>query len=254
MDVNVPMLVGAALHIVAAGLYAYVGSIMLQRETSGSARRAMVMFATWWFALGSMQALSAFRIGLFASGIDSLDVFKTLSIVGVLPLVVALWGLLYYLLYLHTGKEGIFWPLTLGYGLLYVYFVYLVVWLNPTAVEFRNFTVLLVNERQLAGAQLQAVMVLLLGPVATASILYGSLFFRLKERMHRYRIGLVSVSFFIWVGVFPVLGIVTGLNKSEWWPLASRALGLLVPILIIAAYRPPAWVQRRLGEPALTGA
>ncbi len=243
-------LIGAVASLVAAGLYAYVGRIMLKRQPTGEAQLAMRMFATWWFALGALTLIGSTQALLAAFGVMDLQVHQVLSLVNVLPLTVALWALLYYLLYLHLGTQRILVPLTIIYAAIYAYFVFLSVWLHPIGVETTTLGAKLIHERTLTGGHLWAIILLLLGPATLAAFLYGSLFFRLTDRVHRYRIALVSLSFILWFGGFPILGIMTGLNEAAWWPIASRALSLIVPILIIAAYEPPRQVKTWLDADA----
>lgn len=237
---------GLVLSLLTASLYGYVGVILMKREARGPSRRALLLFSVWWFCLGGTSAMGALRTGLLMLGVDDLDLHVALSLASVLVLVVGLFSLLYYLLYLHLGRESLMGWLAAAYFAIFVYFVYLSLWLDPQAVRLDGWQAETVNGRMLVGGHLWAALLLLLAPTVLAAALYGSLFFRLEDPEHRYRIALVSGSFILWFGGLPVIGLAFGLSDEDWWRLLSRFVGLLIPLLIIAAYRPPAWVRKRL--------
>lgn len=257
------LVMGAALSFLTAGLYAYVGRIMFDREATGPARRALGTFATWWLALAALTLLQGIQLVFVAAGTLQVELHVALTHLKLLPVMVGAWGLLYYLLYLHTGRESLFTPLTFCYALVYAYFTYLLVWMQPVDVVANGLAVQLVPARELPVGMRLGALLLLYGPLASAAALYGSLLFRLRDRLHRYRVALVSGSFFLWFGILPTTGFVTGLTAAPWWPLLSRAVGVLVPVLVILAYRPPrplrVWLDTRPlhpgeGAAARTGA
>lgn len=211
----------------------------------------MTLFAVWWFGLAASTAIGGARSLLGAVGILDLAIHATLSMVSLLPLCVALWGLLYYLLFLYTGRKSILWPLSALYALVYLSFVALIVWLAPTGAEASASGVTLTYAREASGPVVWAFLAVLLGPIVVAAILYGSLYFRLKDRSQRYRVGLVSAGFLVWFAA-PAVAFVAGVADDAWWPVASHVIGLVVPGIVLLAYKPPSWVRRRLlvGEPA----
>lgn len=222
-----------------------MGETIRRRRAPHEARLAKSLFAAWWFGLAGTTAIGAARSLLGAFGFLDLALHESLVLVALLPLCVALWGLLYYLLFLYTGRKDILWPLSALYVLVYLSFVGLIVWLAPTGVEAGPSGVTLTYAREASGPVVWAILALLLGPIVVAAILYGSLYFRLKERSQRYRVGLVSSGFLVWFAA-PAVAFVAGVADDAWWPVASRVIALVVPVVVLMAYKPPAWVRRRL--------
>lgn len=234
-----------------AALYGRIGVLMLGRDVRGAGRRAIVMFATWWFALGVVALLQASRLGLLGLGVDSLPLHSTAAILGIMATILALWALQYYLVYLYTGREDVFHILTVCYAMLFAYVVYVFFWMDAQSVAFRHLGAELVFANDV-GPHRVPLLLGFLGPATVSAALYGSLFFRLREGVQRYRVLLVSSAFLLWFGGFPLVGTLAGLNEMPWWPVVGRALGLLVPLLIMLAYRPPPpWLLARLERRAL---
>lgn len=232
-----------------AAVFAYVGVIVLQRRVSEAGSvRALRLFATWWFALATLTTANAAQLLLASAGVTALSAHVAFATLGVVPLTVALWALLYYLLYIYTGNERLFWPLTIVYAFITVWFLYLIVWLDPVAVNVTKWTVTLeyANQTALEGSLGVALLALLLGPILVAATLYGSLFFRAPTPDARYRIGMVSGAFLLWFG-HPILANAAGLTDVAWWPLVSRIVSLVATFMVLAAYQPPGFVRARLG-------
>ncbi len=251
---SVSVVVMSIAGILSSLLYVYVGRLAMQRPLEGDARFAMRMFATWWFSLGLITFAGAARLLMIGFDVVDLNAHLALSTIMTLPFVIALWSLLYYLLYLYIGKRSILAPLTAVYAGVYGYFIYLTYSLDPQAVIIDNYAASFEYANQLDGSHLVAVLVLLLGPVVLAAGLYGSLIFRLESRVHRYRVALVSGSFLVWFGGLPVFGILTDLGDTPEWAIMSRVFSFIVPLIIVMAYRPPARIQAWLESGAETPA
>lgn len=237
-----------------AALYAWVGVLMLRRPADGQdARLALGLFSVWWFGLALVTALGAARSLLAAAGIVDVPLHQALSVLGVVPLVAALWGLVYYLLYVYLGRRSLLWPVTVFHAILLLGFLYLVVWLQPTAVEVRDFGVGFTYARELQGALVSVALFGILGPALLASVGYGSLLFRTTDRTARYRIGMVSGAFLLWFGT-SALSSPLGFSTWYWWPVAARVVGLVSTLLVLAAYVPPRPLAKALGIRRVTDA
>jgi hypothetical protein len=247
MEVATSVLVQGIFSIVAAGLYAWVARIVLQREVESDARRANEMFAVWWLALGILYVLAAALNVPGAFGLRDLAFTVTLVNVILVLLCIALWGLMYYLVYLYTGSTRSFWPLTIGYAVLAVAFLYLIAWADPTGFDA---TGQLTTQRKLTGAPGIALGLLISVPIILAALAYGSLYFRVHERAPRYRIGMVAGAFlfqFGWSAVSTILELQTKYPTSIPLQVLQDAIAVGVPILIVLAFRPPKAVRKRLG-------
>lgn len=65
----------------------------------------------------------------------------------------------------------------------------------------------------------------------------------------RYRIGLVGTSLLVWLGAILILNSLD--VAAHEWNLILALLGLLAPLLVIAAYFPPPPLKRRWNLAAL---
>lgn len=250
MAASATLLSDAALASFAAALYAYTGRLVARRPVENlDSRTAQQAFVCWWYGLGVVTALGAVGSLLGALGHVDLDTHVALRVLTIPFLAVLLWGLVYYLTFIHTGKKRLIVPITVFHLLLLAGYTYLVVWLHPTGVSVEAWDVELVDERDIAGPLAVAVYGALVGPVLFAAFGYLSLFFRTRDPHQRYRIALVSGSFIAWFGAVLLAAILDLEARIAWWPLASRLIALGATALVLLAFRPPRWVRRRLGLP-----
>lgn len=238
-------LTGIELGIIALTviLYAYVSAIIAQRNISGEEKWANLSFAAWWGLLAVSTGLPLILAVLAWTSLANFEVAVFLSAVSLLVTVIALACLLFYLLYLYTGRLTVAWPIIGFHLFLWLFFAYLTLfWMHPSGLDGGGA---IEYGRPLEGPMLWAALGGLLGPVILAAVAYGSLFFRLKSKAARYRVALVSSAFLLWFGV-AAGGVVAGVSDATWWPIVSRTVAMIAPLLVILAYRPPRIVSRRL--------
>ena len=116
---------------------------------------------------------------------------------------------------------------------------------TPNGVEVGRWTTSLKFLFPLTGPVIVLILLLLVLPQIIGALAYLTLFFRVEERTQKYRILLVSLSLLIWFGMALVAAAI-GIGEEDWWQVASRALGLGAALVILMAYRPPGFIQRRL--------
>jgi hypothetical protein len=230
------LLADAVLGALAALLFAHVGRLNARRQgVDQDARRAFRQFAAWWLGLAGYTLVGVLRSLL--AGLGDLDIrtHVALEMAGYVPLLVALWGLLSYLVYIYAGTHR--WqPFLKGYHVA----LCLGLWLllartRPVAVVARGWTTKLAYADPLQGAPLALLVLAILGPVLAAAIGYGGLYPRTKDPVARRRILLVSAALVLWFGLSAVA---SGLDaRPDWWPLATRALGVISALLLLAAFR-----------------
>lgn len=244
------LLIATILSVAGAIAYGYVGWRLSKRRVEGPSRRASMLFSTWWAALAAATAIGALlRLATVAGWVD-LPLYLTVTHLNLLLICVALWGLLYYLVYLLTGSRRAFVPITVGYALLYVAFVYLVTLLHPQELLVEDGRARIVYERTASAGVTLAALAGILAPPMVAALGYFLLFFRVDDATQRYRIGLVSGTIFAWF-LSSVIAAVTEVSGRAWWQLAASAIGLCAALLILAAYVPPRWIRRRYGIAAI---
>jgi hypothetical protein len=84
----------------------------------------------------------------------------------------------------------------------------------------------------------------LLLPTLAGAGLYGTLYFRTEDKTARYRIATTSSAFLLWFGSAAIASV-TPLHTWSYWPPMARLVGLVATLLIIAAYKPPRWLQAK---------
>lgn len=241
------LLTSAIFSLVSAVVYGIVGLQLSKRVVQDSASNfAWKLFTLWWFGL-AVSTLTGFIFSLLgAIGRTILPVYVALSYVNLLISCIALWGLLYYLIYLFTGNTRILVPLSAFYLFYFVLLVYYLTVSTPNGVEVGRWTTSLKFLFPLTGPVIVLILLLLVLPQIFGALAYFTLFFRVEERTQKYRILLVSLSLVTWFGL-ALLAQAIGFAEEDWWQVASRAIGLAAAFVILMAYRPPGLIQRRLG-------
>ena len=243
-----------AFALAGAVLYAWVARLVQHRSLSEEARAANTLFATWWASFALIYALSgAYQV---AAALGYLDLALGIVFIDVMVVLVCagLWGLLGYLVYLYTGSRRWFLPLGAGYALMAVSLLYLVAWMDPVGFQEGGLRVQLAYANQLPSAASRALGLLIAGPIALAAILYGTLYFRVRSPEPRYRIALVAAAFLAWFGwsiVSTLLGLARRYPDSVALYAWNQAVAMLVPLVVVMAFRPPKWVRARLAQRAV---
>ncbi len=244
---QITLLISALFSIVTAAIYGYVAARLRQRTiSSAEARFAWQLFGLWWYCLAATTLLGSIQYLLGAFNMASLPFFVALTYVNILLICIALWGLLYYLVYLFTGSQRFLVPLTIFYVLYYLLLVYYITASGPAGVEITRWTTRLVYADPIPGLFFTLILVLLVFPQILAALAYFTLFFRMREATQRYRVLLVSWCIILWFGSSFAASL-TGLSAEDWWQMASRLIGLGAALGILCAYFPPGIIRRRFG-------
>ena len=242
---------GATLAALSAGVYFYVGRVLLQRRPSSpETGTAWMMFVVWWFALSATTLSGAILSLLGALEIAGLPLYTTITLMNVLATCVALYGLMFYLLYLFTGNRRLFTPLTIFYVAYYTLIVYYVLASEPVRVTVNRWGAGLEYQNEIRGPLFLIALFLLVFPQILGSLAYFTLFFQVRTVTQKYRILLVSWSIIVWF-LSSFLASISGLSGQDWWQVVSRLIALTASLIILLAYQPPAWVKRRFGVTAI---
>lgn len=241
------LLFSTVFGVTAAGIYAYVGWRLGKRIiSSADARLAWGSFTVWWYGL-AVTTLIGSLLSLFGSvGLMNFPLFVTATYVNILVICVALWGLLYYLIYLFTGDRRSLVPLAVFYMVYYVLLVYYITASIPGSVNVGRWTARLVYDAPLTGPFFAILIALLLLPQIIGGLAYFTLYFRVSDVTQKYRVLLVSWSIIVWF-LSPLFALGGGLAQEDWWQFASRLIGLAAALTILLAYLPPRWVKQRYG-------
>ena len=244
---QITLLMSALFSVVSAAIYGFVAARLSRRTISKpEVRFAWRSFGLWWYCLAATTLVSGILRLLGAFNLASLPLFVALTHVNILLICIALWGLLYYLVYLFTGSRQFLIPLTSFYIIYYVLLVYIITVSGPTDVEIGRWTTRLIYTHPVMDPFFTVLLVLLVFPQILAALAYFTLFFRLREAAQRYRILLVSWCIILWVGSAFVASA-AGLSREDWWQIVSRLIGLGAALGILFAYFPPGIIRRRFG-------
>lgn len=239
------LLLGALAALASAAAYGYVGFRVATRKGADHDRLAFWAFGLWWSGLASLSLVGAAQNVLWLAGVDDVRAFTAIAYITLTPFCIAIWGLFYFLAYLFSGRRGLLPASMALYGLLYVVLIAVVAILDPVGIEVRTWDVRVEYANTLSPAGMAAFHALLVVPIMAGAVAYGSLYFRVKEPLQRYRIGVVSLSLILWFGG-PVVAQLAGINQGDVWAMVSRLIGLLAALAILLAYRPPARILRLL--------
>ncbi len=238
------------IRLTASVLYAVVGLLVLRRKVDADSRLAQLGFAAWWVGLAILGLLNiplALGWDLLAGGLVawSLYVYAVFAI-----LFAALAGLVYYLIFLYTGKRTAWVPVAAFYGVMLAYMIYLIEWFGPYIGVEDGARALLFAQEHPPVALLMFSMGLSLPPLAAAAA-YMALFFRLDGREARYRILLVSLGLGLWF-MYSVFGtlfrFITETEETYAGLVVAQVVGLVAALMVLAAYAPPRPVRRWIAQ------
>ena len=246
------LLFSAFFAVTAASIYSYVGWRLSRRVISSSeARLAWGSFTIWWYGLAATTLIGGFLSLFGAFGLTSLPLFVTATYVNILVICLALWGLLYYLIYLFTGNRRLLVPLAVFYMIYYVLLVYYITASIPGDVNVGRWSTTLTYRVPLTGPFFVILIILLLLPQIIGGFAYFTLYFRVSDVTQKYRVLLVSSSIIVWF-LSPFVALAGGLAQQDWWQFVSRLIGLAAALTILMAYLPPRWLKQRYGVLSLS--
>jgi hypothetical protein len=251
MTIPPTLIISASFALLTAGLYVYLAWRLRERVVSSSdARVAWNIFIIWWISLATTTLIGGILNLLGAFGLTELPVFITVTQVNLLIICVALWSLLYYLIYLFTGNNRSLIPITIFCIANYILLVYYVTASVPAGVTVGRWSTTIAYQHRITGALFIFVVLMALGPQMLGALAYFTLYFRVKDPTQKFRILLVSSSIFIWFGSSLVASII-GISEFDWWQIVSRIIRLSATLAILLAYFPPHWIKQRFGIAAL---
>src|SRR5512133_1202216 len=165
------LLFGATLAALCAGIYFYVGRVLSRRhQTSPGAAMAWSMLVVWWYALAAATLSGALLSLLGALGSIGIALFTTMTLMNLLTTCVALFGLMYYLLYLFTGSSRVLWPLAVFYIVYYNLLVYYIEARNPVSVTVNRWSASLEFQNLIQAPLFYIALILLVFPQILGSM------------------------------------------------------------------------------------
>lgn len=226
---------------VAAGIFLAAGLNMRRRSVSNDAETAVQLFSVWWLGLAIFAVAGASTDLTLALGINPFEVLLSFHYARIIALCIGLWGLMYYIAYVFTGRRTLLVPLAIFYALYYAVIVFFLTAGLPTAIEAEPWP-----QVELAAPVLDAAAatLLLLIPPIVAAATYLGLYLKTDDVSQRARILLVCVGTLVWFA--GTLARDTNL-AAAWMPLV---MGMLAAWAVAWAYAPPKWLAEKLDASA----
>jgi len=179
-----------------------------------------------------------------------LTLAMAITYVNIGVICIALWGLLYYLIYLYSGRVGTWKPIAAFYVAYFVFLTWAIIRADAQSVETGPWQATIQYAHPIAEQPyFAAVIAFLIFPQLIAAAAYFLLAFRVDDAMARYRIVLVSMSIFVWFGL-AFIGSAVGWTGLPAWLVTSRLIGLSAALTVFFAYKPPRFIERRLSAAA----
>lgn len=251
--VSQTLLASAAFAFLTGAIYAFVGHRLSRRPIPGPGKLAAAGFIAFWYGLAVSTMLGGTGLQALFGAFDrtSLAFSLIISQVSLLAISVALWGLLYYLVYLYTGRTNAWIPIATFYAAFYLFLQYFIWDAGPIGVHAEKWQVVVDYEKDVQNLPatdpyLLSLIIGLLVPQILASLAYLSLVYRVKSPTQRYRILLVSLSILVWFGS-PLIALGADVAQQDTYQVVSRTIGLLAAVVIFLAYYPPGFFRRRFG-------
>ena len=238
---SVTLLVSALAQLVAGVAYVAVARRLLGRAVQDEARLASHAFVAWWAALGAYMLLWGAFTGVAGLGLATMGISLAVRVVSVPLLMVSVAGLTFHVLYLFTGRRGLFPLVASFYGVCGAAFFALLFLEPPTDLRVGAWTVELTRP---GGTPLLNRLYVAIGlPPILASVAYGTLYWRVREPMQKYRVALVAGSLFLWVGS----GLAARVSPTDFLKFFTLTiLGLGAALAVVLAYYPPPGLRLRL--------
>lgn len=228
--------------LVVAASYAYVATRLLRRSDITPAGRPLYLFGLWWLATAVNQAAGGALYVAASFGWTDLSVQLTYVHLQRLLLAVSLAALMYYLLYLQTGRRYLA-HLCVVYGLWWTAQVYAVVVGAPDAVELHRWRTDLAYTVA-RPAWVESLQVLIVVPPVLGALALLRVYPRVATPTQRFRIAVLAGGFTLWWVVAVVAGNPATFEVDALQAL-NRVVGVTVALAVLVAYEPFAWMQRR---------
>lgn len=228
------LLAAAGLDIATAGLFAYVATLILRRLPRDR-DHSTEAFALFWFGIGLANALAAILELVAARGDPGLPLTFAISNTRFGLGLASFAGIIYYLLYVYTGRRGARGPVLVGASAA---FLLIQVWLTQSApigtdVSAWRVDLAFANE---AVTPLYGLLVLVFfGPPLVCTAGYLLLLRRVETPTQIRRARLVSASLVVYFS-----GLILGYLSPgwPWWGLVESLLGIGAALAAIVAFQP----------------
>jgi hypothetical protein len=225
---------------VAAG--AFFSTAVRVRERAhgrkGDAALAIDLFSLWWVGLGFFALCEAgLDLGSVLADVP-FEVLLFLSLAQVIAFCIGLWGLMFYVAYILTGRRSLLTPLAVLFAFYYGVLLFALTLGHPVGLQAGPIGAgLAYADPVLPPAALTA---LFLTPPLIAAATYVALFFFTPRDAQRSRVLLVATGTVGWLASMLMRD---GATSAAWWSAAPLVLALLSAIVVASAFSPRTWTH-----------
>jgi hypothetical protein len=238
------LLVSASLALASAAGFALCARLALRgTNEAGGARLALAAF---WLGAAGVAAVQGMRSLSASFGFDSFAFIRAMDQTATPAYCISAAGLLYYVLYLLTGRAWVAMPVLSYYLVMIPALRYPVEVARPIGYTVADWNVNLVYEGSLTGPTYTLALALTAVPLMASMLAYAALVLRVREPALRYRVACTAAAFILWVGIEVVVWS-AGLASTGTGEITRRLVGLLVTLVVGIGYYPPLAARERWG-------
>lgn len=242
--VSPTLLASAVLALATAVGFGFVGAILLLRAPPARGHAARVLFCLFWMSAAAVWTAQGLQNLAAAFGWATFALVSALDQVTTPFYCLAGAGLLYYTLYLVTGRERLLVPILVYYLVVFALVRWSVEEAHRLAIDVKPWLVSFRYETPLQGPAYSAVVALLALPLVAAVLAHAALLLRVHDPAARYRIALTSVGLLAWI-LTEALSYTSGFANSNAGELTRRLVALASAGIVVLAYRPPRFARER---------
>ncbi|MDD5502704.1 MAG: hypothetical protein PHH26_04475 [Candidatus Thermoplasmatota archaeon] len=232
-------------------MFFLIAGMFLGRKVRPEYKRPTIMFGVWWAIMGIITANSIIQRALFEENIFVMGI--SIIYVELVALSIGIFGLLYYTLFLFTGKEKLVIPLAVFYVAVAIWLVWMVYSGEPYVVKEST---VIAGKEYAPGAiayvkpipQYMSILVLsaLVLPQIIVCIALYSLYFKLDKPTQKYRVFMIATGILVWFGSGLVANAI-GISSNPAWASISKLISVLAVAMVYLAYKPPYFAKKKYG-------
>lgn len=239
------MIVKEIMQVASVLLLFMVASMFIGRKIRTEYRRATILFGLWWLIMGATTAI--YTVNDFVVGYGTFSLVEPLMFTTWPLMLFAMFGLLYYTLFLFVGSERRVLPISLVYLAVAIAALVMVFMsdhavITPTnPMEGYNPGDLYFNMSVTTSLLVSAAFLL---PQIVVCIALYSIIGKLEKSTQKYRTLLISTSILLPL-VFKMVVGTMGLENNQTLVTIAAGITLLSAVIIYVAYKPPKFVKKK---------
>lgn len=233
-------LVGEAALLLGIVAFLLVARALWLHMRAGPGNRAAHHLVAWALFFSLVGGIGLVKTELDAQGRLEPDAFHALTILGIGVSLAAACAFLVFLVYLATGSYRLAPAVYALYGGAFLAAMPFALSIDPATYA--------VSAPLMPSALAGLVVALQVAPALGALVVLGPQLSRPWDRARRYRMSVLLATTVAWALSSLAATLAHLAGGSEVHQFVARVAYLLVAVLAVSAYSPPAWVRARLGD------